>query len=491
MLKIIEKLKKLASLHIVGISGMEGGALAEYFAGQGFTNLTFHDRSLRQDFAGAYKNYHDYQTEKQKEKSIKKILNAKATFNFGDDYLNNLKRADLIFVPATWFRYEENYPLKEIEGKITFSSITELYFQIMEEKGTMSVGVTGTNGKSTTTRLIFEILKKAGKEVYISGNDRQNPPILNKMATLSEKAIVVLEIMNRQLIGLKHGPKIAVVTNIAEHHLDDHPNFEDYVEVKKNIIRYQKDNDFAVLNFDNQYTKNFAKETKAKVFYFSLEKEKCPGIYLKSDELVVCEDDAKINLFKKEAVPLLGTHNLYNIAAAILTAYLLQTDREAIRAAVKSFKPLKHRLEEVALVEGVRYINDSQSTNPTSTVAALDSFTKPLILIAGGRRKWAKNTDFREMVEKFFAGKVKAVLLIGEVAPLLKKEFFIQKKNHPGVGPAEVKSCEDLAEAVTTAAHIASSGEIVLLSPGAESFGEFKDYRDRGEKFRKLVNQLK
>jgi len=499
-MKILQKLKKLKSIHIVGVSGMEGGALAEFFASQGFRNLTFHDRAKRNEFAKAYKDYHDYQTEKEKEESIRKITGSRIKpgmttlrpeLNLGRDYLKDIEKADLIYVPSTWFRYEENDKLREIEGRIAFSSITELYFQIFGEKGIKTIGVTGTNGKSTTSRLIYQILKTGGKKTFLTGNDRENPPLLNKIINLKSDATIVMEIMNRQLIGLKYSPHLAVLTNIAPHHLDDHQSFADYMDVKKNIYRYQKKDDFSLFNWDNEFSRALAAEAESKTFYFSRKTKKCPGAYVESGEIYICEEEAKVELMPVKEISLLGNHNLENVLAAVLVGYIMQIERKKIRQAVKSFKPLKHRLEKVAEVDGVQYINDSESTNPASTVAALSAIKGKIVLIAGGRRIGATKDDYEEMVKKFFLCRVKAVLLIGEVASKIRNEFFIQKKKNPGLGPTEVKICKDLKEAVRSAKNIAAVGETILLSPGAESFGEFRDYRERGEKFKELIKNLK
>jgi UDP-N-acetylmuramoylalanine--D-glutamate ligase len=452
------------------------------------------------------------------QEAYERLINTGYEIYFKDTYLKDIEKADLIFVSQGWFRYEANKKLKELEGKITFSSVTELYFQLCP---CPIIGITGTVGKSTTTRLIYEMLKGCGKKAYLSGNDRENPPVLDKLLKLPKDAYLVLEISNRQLINLDYSPQIAVVTNILPNHPDDHKNFFEYIKVKSNIVTHQKEGDFAILNADNKETNKFQKLTPAEVFFFSTEKEIKNGAYLKNNIVWLSIKGSKGKLMEAEKIKLPGKHNTQNIMAALLVGQCLKLDKRCITKTLANFKGLKHRLEFVGQKNKISFYEDSQSTSPYSSASAIEAFGETrnkycsskapsternenyssrletsnnkikqksnLILIMGGYRANAKESNYTETVDKFFMPQVKAVFLIGKVAPIIQNEYFRQKRIRAH-GPDIIKDCQALPKAMEEAAKIATSGDAVVLSPGAESFGEFKDYRERGEVFRKLIS---
>lgn len=469
MMKINRYLKNLKSkqnIHIVGAAGIEGAAVACFLADQNIKNVTLHDFSEKSEFESNFKNSRDYLSPKKSQETYHKLINTDYKIYFKPDYLKDIEKADLIFVSQGWHRYESNQKLKELKGKIPFSSVTELYFQLSP---CPIIGITGTVGKSTTTRLIYEMLKTCGpkgapfggQKPYLSGNDRDNPPVLDKLLKLPKSAYLILEISNRQLIDLNYSPHIAVVTNIFPNHLDDHGSFKNYITAKSNIVRHQKKDDFAVLNAQNLVCRNFAKMTKAKVVFYSAGK-------------------------KLDKLKLIGRHNLSNIAAADTVGEILELSQSCRQKTFINFKPLKHRLQKIAQVRGVIYIEDSQSTNPNSTISAIDALKdKKIVLIAGGFRPKFEISEFSGMVEAFSSPQIKKAFLIGKIAPILLKEHLRLKG-----GQNQVEICADLAEAVKKSGWSAKKGEVVLLSPGVESFGEFKDYRERGEKFKQLVNGL-
>lgn len=457
--KHLKELKSKKNIHIVGAAGIEGAAVACFLADQKIKNVTLHDFSSKAEFESSFKNSRDYLMSSQADKAYQELINTNYKIYFKQDYLKDIEKADLIFISQGWYRYESNKKLKGLKGEIPFSSLTELYFQLSP---CPIIGITGTVGKSTTTRLIYEMLKNCGKKAYLSGNDRDNPPVLDKLLKLPKNAYLVLEVSNRQLIDLKYSPHIAVVTNIFPNHLDDHKSFRNYIAAKSNLVSHQKKDDFAVLNTENKVCRDFAELTKAKVVYFSAEE-------------------------KLDKLKLVGRHNLSNIAAARTVGEILNLNRGYMQKAFISFKPLKHRLQKIAKIKGVIYIEDSQSTNPNSTISAIDALRdKKIILIAGGYRPKFKISEFKGLVSSFADPQVKQVFLIGKIAPILLREFVRQKK----ASKSKVKICADLAEAIKGASESAKRGEAVLLSPGVESFGEFKDYRERGEKFKQLVDRL-
>jgi UDP-N-acetylmuramoylalanine--D-glutamate ligase len=483
----LEELKNKKNIHIVGAAGIEGSAIAYFLADQGIKNVILHDFSEKKDFENSFIDSRDYLTPNKAQEAYERLINTGYKINFKDSYLKDIEKADLIFISQGWFRYESNKKLKCLEGKIPFSSVTELYFQLSP---CPIIGITGTVGKSTTTRLIYEMLKGCGKIVYISGNDRDNPPVLDKLLKFSKDAYLVLEVSNRQLINFNYSPYIAVVTNVLPNHPDDHKNFFEYIKVKSNIVTHQKEGDFAILNADNKEANKFQKLTPGEVFFFSVEKERKNGAYLKDNAIWLSISGSKGKLVEAKEIRLPGKHNILNIMAAILVGQCLKLDKKCIAKTLSDFKGLKHRLEFVGQKNKISFYEDSQSTSPYSTASAIEAFIqKKMILIMGGYRAHAKESDYSQTASNFFMPQVKAVFLIGKVAPIIQNEYFRQKRTRAH-GPDIIRDCQILPKAMEEAAKIASPGDAVVLSPGAESFGEFKDYRDRGEKFKEHINDL-
>jgi UDP-N-acetylmuramoylalanine--D-glutamate ligase len=498
MNKIIEELKSKKNIHIVGAAGIEGAAIACFLAQEGIKNVTLHDFSNKKDFEQSFKNSRDYLKADKADEAYNRLINTGFKIYYKHDYLKGIQKADLIFVSQGWYRYEANKKLFSLKGKIPFSSVTELYFQLAP---CPIIGITGTVGKSTTTKLVYEVLKGGGKKVYISGNDRDNPPVLDKLLTMEKDSYLVLEISNRQLINLNYSPHIAIVTNIYPNHPDDHKNFAEYIKVKSNIVIHQTKNDFAILNADNKESAEFKNLTPARVYFESVEREVKNGVYLKENYIWMGLNGSKGKIMKAEELKLPGIHNLLNAMPAIIVGQIIGLNKRKMVSVLSSFKGLKHRLEFVVKKGGISFYEDSQSTSPYSTTAAIEAFApidlqakklqpKKLILIMGGYRLDAKESDYSETVSKFFMPHVKAVLFIGKVAPIIQNEFFRQRRTR--VSQAElIKNCKTLPQAMEEAKKIAEKGDTILLSPGAESFGEFKDYRDRGDKFKELVNNWK
>jgi len=486
--KYIEELKSKKNIHIVGAAGIEGSAIAYFLANLGIKNVTLHDFSEKADFEASFKNSRDYLTPSKAQTAYDRLINTGYRIYFKDSYLKDIDSADLIFISQGWFRYESNKKLKELAGEIPFSSVTELYFQLSP---CPIIGITGTVGKSTTTRLIYEMLKECNQKVYISGNDRDNPPVLDKLLKFSKDAYLVLEVSNRQLIGLNYSPHIAVVTNIFPNHPDDHKNFFEYIKVKSNIVVHQKEGDYTILNADNKEANKFQKLTPAEVFFFSVEKERKNGAYLKDNAIWLSISGSRGKIMEREEIKLPGKHNILNMMAALLVGQCLKLDKKCIAKTLSDFKGLKHRLEFVTQKNMISFYEDSQSTSPYSTTSAIEAFTgKKMILITGGYRANAKESDYSQTASNFFMPQVKAVFLIGKVAPVIQNEYFRQKRIRAH-GPDIIRDCQTLPKAMEEAAKIASPGDAVVLSPGAESFGEFRDYRERGEVFKKLIDKFK
>ena len=368
----------------------------------------------------------------------------------GEDYLKNLNRFDLIV------RSPGVYPKKIITTK-RVTTPTHIFFDQFD--GTI-IGVTGTKGKGTTSTLIYQILKVAGKDVYLAGNIGK--PYLELLPNLNAKSFVILEMSSFQLIDLPVSPDISVVLNITSDHMDWHKNIEEYIEAKKNIVKFQKTSDWAVINSEYEVPKSFSKETKANIFLFSKEKL-----------------DEK---FKKDLI-LRGEHNLENIAAAVSVAKILNIDEKIIMETVKNFKGLEHRLEFVREVKGIKFYNDSFATGPQPTIAAIKSFTEDETLILGGSDK---GLDYKELGDEINKSKnVKNVILIGTTGPKIAK--YLDKNLDFAICNLAFASMKDI---VAKSVEVSKKGSVVILSPASASFDMFLNYKERGNQFKEAVKAL-
>lgn len=372
----------------------------------------------------------------------------------GENYLTGgLTSFDYIVRSPGVYRYNSEIVDAEKAG-VKVTSAIKIFFDKCPGK---IIGVTGTKGKGTTSTLIYEILKAGKKDVFLSGNIGK--PSLKLLPKLNKDSWVVLEMSSFQLIDMEVSPHISVVLNITEDHLDWHKNHEEYVNAKKNIVKYQTADDFAVINEEYETPKSFAENTNGHVEFFS--KQKLEQKY-------------------KEKLLLRGEHNLENIVAAVSVAKIVGVSDEIILNIVRSFKGLEHRLELVKEVGGVTFYNDSFATGPQPTIAAINSFTEPETLILGGSDK---GLDYREL-GNIISRKVnvKNVILIGDTG--FKIGSFISGKNILNLGKTSMK------EIVAKAAEVTEKGGVVILSPASASFDMFKNYKERGNQFKEAILDL-
>ena len=300
----------------------------------------------------------------------------------------------------------------------------------------------------------------------------------------------MLELSSFQLQDLKQSPHVAVVLGITPDHLDHHRDMEEYIEAKRKIVRFQKAADFAVLDADNKHTLHFEKSTQAKIYQVSTETAVQQGGFMKVGSLIIKEGKTGIMVGQKDDTKLLGPHNLKNILAAAVSAYLLRVPVEIITQVIREFPGLPHRLEFIKEIAGVTYYNDSASTNPLTAVAAIKSFPSPLILIAGGSDKGADFTVLGEEIARSLH--IKTVILMGTTKPKIEAaiETAISRLRSETVkreNPLELITAETYQEAFMVARFVAKAGDTVLLSPGCASFDMFKNYQERGEIFRSFV----
>ncbi len=473
----IERLRG-KQVHVVGFAGTEGAAVVDFLVGRGVTSITAHEMHMPGEFEDAYNRTHLWLGAEERNAAAQRLLSYPITYQWKDRYLAGLERAEVIFVPQSWFRLAHNAPLHQVrERGVPFSSMTQLFFEVSP---CPIIGVTGTNGKFTVAHLIHQMLRQSGFTAYFSGNDRSHVPMLYYVDEIPSEAWLVLEISNRQLVGLPYSPHIAVVTNIAPHHLDDHGTMDVYIAVKRTIVAHQGADDMAVLNADNPHTAAMAASARHP-YLFSRTRRLERGASVGDGRLVIALDRIE------QTVPLSvlqvpGAHMLENALAAALAAALAGASAPAIAGVLAEFRGLPYRFHLVAEVHGVRYVEDSLATNPAAATAAIASLDRPFILIAGGARPKATPEEFAPMRDALERSPARAVLLIGRTAPQLARAFAGMR--------VPVDTVQTLDVAVKEAAARARPGDAVLLSPGCESFDQFTDYRERGDRFAELVKEL-
>lgn len=337
------------------------------------------------------------------------------------------------------------------------------------------IAVTGTNGKTTTTLLIGEMLKDEGKRVGICGNVGE--PLILFVEGKDRWETLVVEVSSFQLEGIREfRPGCSILLNITEDHLDRYPRYEDYIEAKLRIFKNQGMGDTAILNRDDPVVMRHEGKVRAKKFFFSLKERVEEGAFSNGESILLRLNGAE-EAYSLSRLPLQGIHNVENMMAAIIAARLFGSSKETVERVLHRFKGLEHRLEFVREVGGVRYYNDSKGTNVGSVVKSLQSFEGPVILIAGGKDKHTDLLPLREWVRS----RVRRMILIGEAKERMVREL----------GPlTDTVMAGSLEEAVLLAHRSAKQGEVVLLSPACSSFDMFKDYQERGKVFKEVVQRL-
>ncbi len=476
---------KNKNIHLVGLSGTEVSAIAEFLIDNNIKNITGHDWKTKKEFDQSFKLYHEGASDNEIKRKLKNIKTGVKKIYFKNQYLKDIKKAEIIFASSSWFRHGYNFPqLEKLRKKIPFYSWYNLFLELYPGK---IIGVTGTAGKGTVTNLIYRILRTAKKKVALVGESWKDVNI-KKIMDMGKNSFLVMEINNRYLLFThesRKSPYIAVITNISPNHLDDHhESFEEYIEAKKEIVKYQKAEDLTVLNWDNKITRKIEDKCKSKVFFFSQIKHQKQGAFLDKNDIIV--NDHKICSIS--VLRIFGPHMISNVLAASLASRLAGVGIPDIKKGLLSFKGREHRMEFVRKIKGVEYFDDSASSRPIATLKATESFPdNSLHLIVGGFRKKPLPREYDDCARAIVKHKVKSVILIGQLSSYLEK---VIKKFLPEDSKTFIKRCSSLKEAVELARNKAKSGDIVLLSPGAESFGWFRDYRERGEEFKKIVGKF-
>ena len=407
---------------------------------------------------------------------LEKIENYKISKNFGENYLSNLKDFDIIFKSPSC-----RPDLPEIEAEVKRGAIlTSEIEKVLELAPCKIIAVTGSDGKTTTTSLIYEIVKQKYK-AYLGGNI--GIPLFTKIKEMQPENVVVLELSSFQLMTMKKSPDIAVVTNVTPNHLDIHKSYEEYIEAKKNIFLNQNEDNTLVLNYDNEITKSFAKTAKSKVIFFSSKEKIENGVIYDDGIIKISEDGLRRHLLKLKDTHLRGTHNAENICAAVAATKGLVQIEDQINA-IKGFEGVPHRIEFVREINGSKWYNDSIASSPTRTIAGLNSFDEEIVLIAGG---YDKHLDY-EPIAKPILDKVKTLILLGQTSGKILNAVK-EKQGELGI-KIDIFKVDTLEEAVEKAKMEAKPNQVVLFSPASASFDMFKNFEERGNKFKELVKNL-
>ena len=368
-------------------------------------------------------------------------------------------------------------PVKRIKEKqVRIWGEVELAYQM--GKGRV-LAITGTNGKTTTTALLGEIMKACSDSVFVVGN------IGNAYTAAAldtrEDSYVVAEISSFQLETIESfAPKVSAILNITEDHLNRHHTMEEYIRVKELITENQTKEDFCILNYEDPVLREFGNKCPASVVFFSSERKLSQGIFLDGDRILMRDGEEETEIVKTQELYLLGKHNYENVMAAAAMAWCAGVPAEVIRRAVMEFRAVPHRIEFVEEIDGVAYYNDSKGTNPDAAIKGIQAMERPTLLIGGG---YDKESSYEEWIQAF-DGKVKYLVLIGQTREK------IEKAAHE-CGFYNTILAENLEEAVKICAGKARKGDAVLLSPACASWGQFDNYEQRGDKFKEYVRDMK
>ena len=427
----------------------------------------------------------DTREKEQLSEELAVLENLPVSLDLGGHHSEILDGADLVCVsggvPLTIPFIQE-----ALIQRIPLSNDSQIF---LEECPCMVAGITGSAGKSTTTALAglmakttFE-MKSNRQKAWVGGNIGN--PLIDYLDQIGEDDLAIMELSSFQLELMKNSPQVAAVLNITPNHLDRHHSMDAYIDAKSHILWFQKADDIAILNRDDEISWDLVREIKGDLISFGLNKpdSRANGTFVDQDSVWLQIGREKLKMFPVEWIQLRGKHNLYNVLAASAIAAATTLALPAIQSAVEEFRGIPHRLETVRELNGVTWINDSIATAPERTIAALESISEPIVLLLGGRDKdlpWDK-------LANIVRNKVERVIIFGEAAAIINEAIGPRK---PGQYLKSVVTTKDLAEALKTAQIQAQAGEVVLLSPGGTSYDAFKDFEERGQFFRDWVNQL-
>ena len=398
--------------------------------------------------------------------------------SLGENYMDGFAGQDIIMRTPGFEYYQK--PLQDaLAAGAMVTSEVELFFKFCP---CPIVAVTGSDGKTTTTTLISEILKHAGRRVHLGGNI--GAALLPMLPDVTPDDIAVVELSSFQLISMRQSPQVAVVTNVTPNHLDHHKDMQEYVDAKRNILLYQNPPCRAVLGFENAISNSMKADCKGEQVWFTRLHETDNGAFLRDDGMLCMAEKGTVTPFMhKDEIKLRGLHNIENLLAAAAAVWGMVTPAD-IRAVGSTFTGVEHRIELVREKDGVRYYNDSIASSPSRTISGLRSFSQPVILIAGG---YDKHIPY-EVLGPVICDHVKKLFLTGATADKIYQAVI--GAEHYREGCPEIHLVDDFADTVRQAAASAQPGDVVLMSPASASFDRFKNFEVRGNYFRKLVEEL-
>ena len=398
-----------------------------------------------------------------------------AALKLGNDYLKDLEPGVIFRTPG--MRPDLPELLDAVKRGAVLTSEMEVFFQVCP---CPVIAVTGSDGKTTTTTIIAELLRAAGKTVHLGGNIGH--PLLAEAGGMKEEDIAVLELSSFQLMTMRKSPHIAVVTNISPNHLDVHKDYQEYVDAKENIFTHQTIKDVAVFNADNAVTAEEARRAIGRVRRFSRRTELEDGVFLRGDAIISRHDGQERCVMTVSDIKLPGGHNIENYLAAISAVDGMVSD-DIIREFAQSFGGVEHRIELIRTRNGVRWYNDSIASSPNRTIAGLRAFPEKVILIAGGKDKGISYDELGPVLNEH----VKLLILCGATAGVIRKSTE-EAANYAGL---EILDVADYHEAVAIADQRSGEGDVVMLSPASTSFDRFANFMERGRVFKEIVHQLK
>ena len=473
---------------VVGL-GREGTALATYLAGHGLSVTAT-----------------DLQPATQLGQSAVTLQKSVVSLILGEHPLTLLAQADILFV-SPGVPLEIPFLRQAASQKIPLSTESQLFCHLCPA---LIVAITGSSGKTTTTTLLGKIMEADGRKTWVGGNVGR--PLIEVVDQIEPDDIVVMELSSFQLeyfharlnntvnvetipsanppqlaaLLNNWSPPVGAILNVTPNHLDRHPSMKHYVRAKRAMINYQGADEVIIMSLDNDMTRTIGNHFKPKVRWFSLEAQIANGAGLVNDSLALFDRQGQPQLLaNKQDIKLRGPHNLYNILAACLMAREAGASTEAMQQVITSFTGVEHRLQLVGEHHRVAYFNDSIATSPERLVAALHSFSEPIVLLAGGRDKHLPWEDAARQI----LGKTHTVILFGEATERIAGVIDAVRREMVVEGPL-IHRCDNLKQAVQQATQVAHPGDVVLLSPGCASFDAFHDFTERGEQFRELVLNL-
>ncbi len=396
----------------------------------------------------------------------------------GESYLSDIK-ADIVFrSPGTPFYKDELVNLRN--NGVVLTSEMEVFFDLCPCK---TIAVTGSDGKTTTTTIISELLKASGKNVHLGGNIGK--PLLPEIESISADDYAVVELSSFQLISMRKSPDIAVVTNLAPNHLDIHKDMQEYIDSKKNIVLHQNAFSKTVLNLDNDISNSFSESVRGSLAKFSTKEKLSNGAYLDGTTICYCEYGTVTEIMDIKDIKIPGMHNVENYLAAISAVWGI-VDVDTIIAVARTFGGVEHRAEFVREYNGVKYYNDSIASSPTRTASGtLSLYDEKIIIIAGGYDKHIPYKPLGPVINE----KVKVLILLGDTAP--KIEEAVKSADNYVESEITIINVSNMEEAVKMAVDSSQKGDIVSLSPASASFGLYKNFEERGNHFKSIVNNLK